>query len=173
MKKLLVLALVLGLASAASAGYSYNWTDTSGSDITQGVVGTAVVLEINRDTEAAGWGYQFRLFDQFENATIGSDIGDITGIATGTAVGSTPPLNIVYSALYDGYDLTAGEATGSAGGNMFEITIMPSAQGAMVFSNYQSDYWTVIDSASLTVVPEPMTIALLGLGGLLLRRRKA
>ena len=173
MKKLMILVLVLGLASVASATYSYNWTDTSGSDITQGVVGTAVVLEINRGAETAAWGYSFKLYDQFENGAVGTDHGDMTGAAFGGAEGSTPPAMIgPYSATYDGYDLTAGDTVAGAAGTMFKVTIMPSASGAMSIGNYASDYVTLIDSANLTIVPEPMTIALLGLGGLFLRRRK-
>jgi hypothetical protein len=171
MKKLLIMMLVLGLASAANAAYSYNWTDTSGNDITQGVVGTAVVLEINRDAEAGAWAMSFKLYDRYENSSYGSDIGDMTGAALGDSAGSQGSIS-AYDTTYDGYDLGAGATTGSAGGTMFEITIMPSAEGTLSIGNYESNYTVLIDHADLSIVPEPMTIALLGLGGLFLRRRK-
>jgi len=41
-----------------------------------------------------------------------------------------------------------------------------------LFSNYVSNNVVTIENFAITPVPEPMTMALLGLGGLLIRRRK-
>ena len=170
MKKLLLLVLILGLTSVASAAYSYNWSAS------QGVVGTAIVLDIDRTAHTGSWGYAFKMYDPDEGGV--GDIADMTGAAFGGAQGSAPPAAIsAYSATYDGYDLTAGAVSAEgtdvyAAGTMFSLTIMPSATGTLTITNYDTDYVTPIDSATITIIPEPMTIALLGLGGLFLRRRK-
>jgi hypothetical protein len=44
--------------------------------------------------------------------------------------------------------------------------------GDVVIGLYAFDGVTLLEEATITVVPEPMTLGLLGLGGLFLRRRR-
>ncbi len=37
---------------------------------------------------------------------------------------------------------------------------------------FDPEYGVPVDSVAITIIPEPMTVILLGLGGLFLRRRK-
>ena len=177
MKRLLILMLVLGMATAASAfTITYEYRDSGGvtpisvvnlalPNFTLAVIGTYT----------AGESGGVRLYDQFENIGAGSDHADFTG---GTmylpAAGSVPPAFLgAYLPTYDGYDFNWGSgSTGQTGALMFLFDLTASAEGTVNISTYETDYWTVIETASIEVVPEPMTIALLGLGGLFLRRRK-
>ncbi len=70
---------------------------------------------------------------------------------------------------YDGGGLSSAlEFTGAVG----TATITLEGIGSRTVTN---EFWHAgtVDSATITVVPEPATMVLLGLGGLLLRRRKA
>jgi len=58
-------------------------------------------------------------------------------------------------------------------GVQFEISVLGGTEGEV----YTIDRWnagwdTILESVQVTVIPEPMTIALLGFGGLLLLRRR-
>jgi len=58
-------------------------------------------------------------------------------------------------------------------GVQFEISVFIANVGDVyTIDLYASDWVTILDSGTVTVVPEPMTIALLGLGGLFLLRRR-
>ena len=164
MKKLLILALVLGMTSAASAALSlggvYNGTINVGE--------TGIVTVISDDT--VGWmGY------------VGSDnppVLGITGCVATTKAGQdsyVTPNPYGYVGYYEIQAADMSEPFDSVvAGVQFEISVY----GATLGDVYTIDRWntgwdTILESGTVTVIPEPMTIALLGLGGLfLLRRRK-
>ena len=171
MKKLLILALVVGLASV-SYGYLVPVASTfsavlSGTTLTiKSSVGLASGLA---NAENVG------LYDLSGTHTFTSP-AILPSSATATA-GSLRAIN-VFNNTTDGYgmDIWAG-STGSespvwdaAAGDWYTVTYSGHVGDALDVENVQNAYHS---EGTIYVTPEPMTIALLGLGGLLLRRRIA
>jgi hypothetical protein len=179
MKKLLVLLTVLafaGTASAtltivapaelgqvgASAAIGVDVVEAEPATIAQALVITnSAVLSV----DSAGVGIAALGIDEFV-ADLASDpdmvafLGDI-GLTDVVAALyyeavhlSIPPMDLPVGALISGATVT-GVAEGIGGAALVDMSA-----GAIVASQ------------DIVVVPEPMTIALLGLGGLFLRRRK-
>jgi len=167
MKKLLILMLVLGLASSASA-FVVNLDPTGAADTPAG----AQSLNVVSDTDNAFYEYYLVSMD----ITYGSissiailpaagddaattDLGPMLGYAmvwSVNAVDSAPPFNTVAGVQFT----AAVNFTGAAVGEDLTIQLLDPTL-------------TVLDSMTYNGIPEPMTIALLGLGSLfLLRRRK-
>jgi hypothetical protein len=103
----------------------------------------------------------------------------MTGATMLAAAGPTPSADISpYSTTYDGYgfiwgDLINPDSVDFYSGDMFIINLTALAAGTVTIGEYATDYVTLTESHSINVVnPEPMTIVLMGLGGLFLRRRK-
>ena len=175
MKKLFVLMLVLSIASFASAGLT--WTDADGDDISTITLtsqsDTAVVY-ISSDTTAMGW--------------FSGTIAD-TSVASFTAVTGDPcnmghdgyaslyskgGVNYVYGYVKDTtspFILATGiwvEVTIHAVGDVTSLT----STTANTLGNGGTTAYAPNDVLVINHIPEPMTITLLGLGGLLLRRKK-
>ena len=164
MKKLLILMLVLGITSAANATVLEWSTNAITIDLGDPV---AVVQLIASDDQpyAAKW--------------VGNDpsaIAEITSISALTAAG---PDAVVKDPSVTGwagwwtvealdFDPTTWDVSA---GSQYTVTITGLAEG--VYTIDSDSYSGTNDVLTITVIPEPMTVALLGLGGLfLLRRRK-
>lgn len=159
MKKLLILALVFSMTSAASAALSL------GGATTVDQTGTAIVTVSSDDT--SGWfGY------------IGYDAG-VTGMVA-TSLAGQDSYVLVDPYGYTGYfEIQAADMSDPFDsvqpGVQFEITVagLGNPLGTVyTIDRWNSDWDTVLESVQVTVVPEPMTIALLGFGGLLMLRRR-
>lgn len=159
MKKLLILMLVFGLASV-----------TFGADIrddfklemvgsTVYVVGLAAVAESFSVYDEAG------TINSFSSGVV---LGDGSG---GNAGGALASINLFSGTGYDGFDMTTGDTPEPTDAvdlmNWFSVSYDGSV-GDIV--NVYDPYPTLI--GTMEIVPEPATVALLALGGLLLRRRK-
>jgi hypothetical protein len=200
MKKLLVLALVLGLTSSASAALSGIQLSVDG--VTNGAgtiqeVTTSISIETVIDVHGP-FGYDWLGYIIIEgDPPAGGEWGDDD--ATGADILNQYYTNQAYPIMHPGagdedlsgyqryieadwgwgYELSANSATNVPGGLQFEfifhclgpeseymiITLWDDAQG------YVTPQDTIVLHTG--IIPEPMTITLLGLGGLfLLRRRK-
>ena len=192
MKKLFVLMLALGLAATAQAGVLNLDVEVGGSDYAGEMlgIGTEVTVKVHQVTpDADGAGGVFWL----NFAGTNSAFDDTTPTFSMTTYeGWQWLLNgseiIANASGQGGLDLhttknaspgvgTPGEGSilGTLGAYTDTIVLTFEASESHLVQFVGSSSW---DSAAPTasemvnVIPEPMTIALLGLGGLFLRRRK-
>ena len=176
MKKFLVLTLVLGIASLASAGLSSSVSGTSvavGDSLTIDLVSSGVTTVTSMQVQwtiTSGTGTA-KLVST--SATLGdpgfqapakwnSSTDAVHEYAGANLFGSsaiTDPYTFVSGLELEG--LTAGTVTLTA-----EVSADITLGGASISSG------TELLSQQVTVIPEPATMALLGLGALVMRRKK-
>lgn len=182
MKKLLILMLVLGLVSTASA---VSVSLTSGGNSTL-IIGTNVnindVITVDLTFDVASTGLSEIDFVSSTSggikpliAAIGAWTGGMITLADNGTLSGGNIIDADSNAAL-GFDVAAGTivysflATVKGTG---EITpVMTSADFYFTKTSPYFYYGNVVTQNALTIVPEPATIMLLGLGGLLLRRRK-
>jgi hypothetical protein len=159
----LVLIMVLTLATSAQAALSLS---LSASTV---IVGSEVTVSIASDS-SANWMGNFILSEDIVNWTdpISASLNGVTILpAAGVGAAATPIGNV-------GYHLSTG-FYGISGGVQFIVNIKCTAIG-MIYIDLQDDSaYGEMANGPLALncgVPEPMTIALLGLGGLFLSRRR-
>lgn len=162
MKKVLVLMLVLGMASMASAGLT--WSQSS-ITLTVGEVGTVQLVSSD--------GAMGKVWTIADLGVAGLAVSPLAnaGDDASAAVYDTSPASSYYGWAYAEI-LDSAAPFNNAPGNVFDVTLTGAAEGMFTMT---SDYYSSLgagDSLMVTVIPEPMTIGLLGLGGLFLRRRK-
>lgn len=161
MKKLLILVLVFAMTSAASAALTWSVDNVT---IDRTAVDPTVVVQLVSDSD-----------QPYTQNWVGADPSP-TGVAEITSMTVLPAAaegTAVPSATYPGWWIVEAvdfnPPSDIAVGDHFDVKITGLADGTYTIN---SDYGTG-DNLLITVIPEPMTIALLGLGGLfLLRRRK-
>ena len=191
MKKLLILMLVIGMASFASAALTdvFSVVDTTGSspyDVDD-IVNLKIVLN-------SGW--EIDSYDvQLTHSTTATCDGDFWTVGNNTVsqiAGGWAEADKVTTTTVDGSDMNMmGTWQGAADimwnfgikvtegkvGENIALTLKASGSGFRYRETGETDWETApsgatLDTEDLPTTPEPMTIALLGLGGLFLRRRK-
>ena len=165
MRKMLVLILVLGLASAANA-MLITVDEQEGDSFEVDITSTITIVS----EDASSWlGYiivEEGGAGSLENALkldAASDIGAFTAY-TEAGWGT-------------GFELTASMSpTGVpplAAGSQFSFDYVGAVGDTATISFFADPFYTTpVASVNVTVVPEPMTVVLLGLGALFLRRRR-
>jgi len=165
MRKMLVLFLVLGLASAANA-MLIRVDGLEGDSFEVDIESTITVVS----EDSSSWlGYiivEEGGAGTLENPVILDAAGDLGAAAAYTEAG-----------WGTGYELSASMSPTAdppiATGPQFSFDYVGEVGDTATISLFvDPEYTTPVASVNVTVVPEPMTIILLGLGGLFLRRRR-
>ena len=180
MKKVLILMLVLGMFTAANAAFIEFRNVAGTATITTIGTGQAFSVVIG-GTVAGDLGDTLRLYDSFESFG-GTDYFDFDGVGQQSAVtanmGDAVTLGS-YSVTFDGYESINDDPFGpgtlpnpSDGDWFIALATAGTNLGTATAGLINSGYTAFLITDTLSIVPEPMTIALLGLGGLFLRRRK-
>lgn len=167
MKKFLVLILVLGVASAANATLSLSLDGGPAPDEITIASSDTVTIDVHTDVGVNSLsyldiGYISEGTYSLSNPRLGPAAGDFPGSFSGYVPGD-----------YDEFEITSAwlPASTKQAGDIFLVDLHCEGEGDVVVALYDSQ-GAMIDFMTIHQVPEPMTIALLGLGGLLLRRRK-
>ena len=178
MKKLLVLVLVLSMAAMAGATsvviYELRAADGSTpiSEVNINVDSGAFTIVVIGTTAVYPWAEG--IFDNHDWFAPGG-VFDFVVPGGVTILSAAGDLGGVTDYGMDGYMLTAGDMGGGtcnpADGDWFIVDCQALELGTATVDVLDTQT-NVIDQFSFDIVPEPMTIALLGLGGLFLRRRK-
>ena len=169
MRKFLVVALVLGIASAANAVTIHvDGIDPGGSiEIGEGL--SLVISVVGED--ASSWlGYII-----IEEGGPGA-LSNAVNLDAAGDMGAVSPY--AEAGWGSGYELTIAMSPGGtpavAVGPQFTFDYVGGVLGetTRISLFVDPEYGTPAALVDITIVPEPMTVILLGLGGLLLRRRK-
>jgi hypothetical protein len=162
MRKLLILTLVLGMASMASATISFV---SNSATVT---TGGSVTVSVQSDADDTAW-------SGYLGYTPG--LASLVSVAAQSAAGTSASAT---ATAYSGYyfllaaDFSDPQTTVDTG-VQFTGNLVAGLSTGVYAINLWGSSWTagpLADTFTLTIVPEPITLALLGLGGLFLRRRK-
>lgn len=165
MRKLLVLFLVLGLTSAANA-LLITVDGQEGESFEVDLTTTITVVS----EDASSWlGYiivEEGGAGSLENTVILDVAGDLGAAAAYTELG-----------WGTGYEISASMGPAGnpaiAAGSQFSFDYVGAVGDTATISLFvDPEYTTPVASVNVTVVPEPMTVLLLSLGALFLRRRR-
>ena len=169
MKKVVTLVLVLSMVSMAGAALTFTGPTTVAQG---GTVNLALAAGVGDLVSGFIWVDYSSYTGQLSNAVM-------TDLVTNK--GGLSDLHLSTNYLPDGIQVTVSEGPGETaipvGGDIVTFTLS-DLEGSIIGDTYlvellDASFGSTGLSTTITVVPEPATMALLGLGGLLLRRKKA
>lgn len=161
MKRLLVLAIVLGIATTANAILSSSLTGDSTPSA--GTVHLNIIPSIDQDAT-------YIAITMVGSGTLTSYLGP-DAPSDSELLGTMADLGI--SGTYGNGDVWAMiSSTGTYSAGVWLIADYTGADWGDVIAVYETDGGSFFYLDSIAIIPEPATIALLCLGGLMLRRRK-
>jgi hypothetical protein len=156
MKKLLILILVLGMASAANAALSIDGPTEINKDEPAII---AVVSDSSEDQSV------YLVFGYVSEG--GFELSDPRSPFPDSIIPYPSDDTIKFELIF------VQPPNPIPPGNWFEVDLTCLKAGVDVFVHLiHSDMTTLLDTLTIHQIPEPMTLALLGLGGLLLLRRR-
>ena len=188
MRKLLILVMIIGFAGAASAALQIDIYDGTAAYVDEGqAVNDTLELRIKGVSFGTSEMCYFGLVCDTDDGTVAGGSTNTDNAPSISAIGNYPAYYYLpYLGLAvdeDGAAGTIGEGstlTGPWSGDFFEgitFTMKKSEVGTVTVKLYATtdDYTTsnVLATATIKSIPEPMTMALLGLGALFLRRRRS
>ncbi len=164
MKKLLALMLVLGMASFANAALILSINGDTTQDVISIPVSGNVTIDVYQTTDSpAEWWLGYTGPGEWMRATAhlyippapDTMVVDDGGYGAVWFQGRIPTATVNYDP-----------------GKWFDVDFHCTGLGDAIITLYAANGETVLDTATIHQIPEPAMIALLGLGGLFLRRRK-
>ena len=173
-RRFLIAAVVIISGTFCCGGYVLTWDGQT--DIEEVSISLSETAELGIYAEEEWTAYEIAIQLSNSNAIL-----DISGISDGVWWPEPGPYVKDSSDLY--VDVTGGDFFGSDAGQVIwgiellpqmegELTISLIATGDNIVGGVTYPAGTLFDTIDVTVVPEPMTVVLLGLGGVFLRRRK-
>jgi hypothetical protein len=174
MKNLLVLMLVLVMAAGANATLQLSLNGSPAPDeYTMNVCGT-VKIDVTSSVNGAYLAY-LELADKGKEAsglapTFGEWVPPMTILPEAGEMAKVTPDFMGYLSTWE--LSAAGVTTPVTPGKHFEIDFHCTAMGDAVILLYDINWDVPVDTLTIHQIPEPASMLLLGLGGLLLRRRK-
>lgn len=168
MKKLMVLTLVLGVAALANAGlvYQIDGANYVGGEVVKVAAGEVKIAVFNTAEQAAAFEIGGVVLNGAASYTGAEVFGaNLPGSWSTTDFGFNDGYGNVYGISYDSPAVSNTKA-----GKLFEYILKfdgPDATFQMIDQN-----WNGMVPAISLVIPEPITMGLLALGGLFIRRKK-
>ena len=180
MRKLLILTVVLGIASLAMATPTItvsNATPAPGDTIEVYISGTAAEASTDGVSGTGGWSGNVAI-DYANYGTAGGSpyltlLQPATAIETaaGSMASSSTSSQAAYMLAAAGVPWTEATDVDTGLWFTFDVTV-DGVEGDIETIDIGNWGTSPLASVTVTIIPEPMTMALLGLGGLFLRRRK-